>query len=406
MAERNFEDWLPAYLKYASVTEAPLKMHTWAAIGAMAGALRRRVWIDMKRFVWSPSFYIMFVARPGIVAKSTTFDIAMDLLRAVPGIKFGPNAATWQSLVTAFAGAAEAFEWPQGSGDWHTMSPITLVSSELGSLLNLQDREMVALLIELWDGKKRYEKITKMSGNDTIEMPWINIEAATTPNWLEENASDSVAGGGLFSRFIILFADKKDKYVPYVDETVNSTDMGYRAKLIQDLEYMSVNLCGPFTISPEARDWGREWYVHFWETTAARMDDRLLDAYAARKQTHLHKTAMVLSASRSDDLIIEARDLQLANCLLEDLERDMPKVFAKIGRTEDNQAVDRFIEILRRKGRIPYQDIYLVAYQHFPRQQDMDAVVHGALKAGVLKLVNVDNAVFIEVRNDTGETRG
>ena len=277
------------------------------------------------------------------------------------------------------------------------MSPITLVSSELGSLLNLQDREMIALLIELWDGKKKYEKITKMSGSDTIESPWINIEAATTPNWLEENASESVAGGGLFSRFVILYADKKDKYVPYVDETIGMEDMGYRDKLIQDLEYISLNLCGPFTISEEAREWGRDWYVRFWEESAARMDDRLLDAYAARKQTHLHKTAMILSVSRGDSLIISSEDLQTANQLLEDLEVDMPKVFARIGKTEDNLAVDRFLAVLKRQGRVPYSQVFTIAHQHFPRSQDMDSVVNGALRAGALKLVNVDNTMFIEV---------
>src|ERR1035437_4327664 len=134
---RNFPDWLAAYVKYASVTEAPKKMHTWAGIGAIAGALRRKVWIDMKRFIWTPSFYIIFVAPPGIVAKSTSIDIAMDLLRQVPGIKFGPNTVTWQALVTAFAASSESFEY---GDEWHPMSPITLVASELGSLINFQDR--------------------------------------------------------------------------------------------------------------------------------------------------------------------------------------------------------------------------------------------------------------------------
>jgi len=164
---RNFEDWIPAYIKYASVTEAPKRMHFWAAVGTIAGCLRRRVWLDMKRFQWYCSFYIIYVGPPGIVAKSTTIDIAMDLLRQVPGIKFGPNAITWQALVTAFAAASESFEF---NAEWHPMSPLTLQASELGSLLNLQDRDMVNLLIELWDGKKTYEKITKMSGNDIIEV--------------------------------------------------------------------------------------------------------------------------------------------------------------------------------------------------------------------------------------------
>lgn len=100
---RYFDNWLPAYVNYAAVTEAPRRMHFWAGVSAIAGCLRRRAWLDQKRFSWFPSFYVIFVAPPGVVSKSTTIDIAMDLLNKVPGVKFGPNAITWQALVTAFA---------------------------------------------------------------------------------------------------------------------------------------------------------------------------------------------------------------------------------------------------------------------------------------------------------------
>lgn len=392
---RQLEDWLKSYVKFASVTEAPKRMHFWSGVGAIAGALRRRVWIDMKRFLWTPSFYILFVAPPGVVAKSTTIDIAMDLLRAVPGIKFGPNAATWQSLVTAFAASAEAFEWPEHSGDWHPMSPITLVASELGSLLNLQDREMVSLLIELWDGKKRYEKITKMSGNDTIDAPWINLEAATTPHWIADNMPASTVGGGLTSRCIFVYAEEKENFVPYVDEIVQADDLEQRAALIHDLEAISM-LRGPYIISPAARDWGRCWYTRFWKDAKARMDDRMLEGYAARKQTHLHKTAMILSASRGDSLVIEQEDLELANVMLEDLEADMTKVFSRIGRSETSMQAERFISFVARKGRVPYMEAYRQIHAAFPDFRDFEGVLAGAVRSGQIELQTTAEGFYLK----------
>ena len=252
MNDRHFPDWIDAYLRYASVTEAPRRMHYWSAVGTVAGCLRRRVWLDQKRFSWYPSFYIIFVAPPGVVAKSTTIDISTDLLKQVPGIKFGPNAITWQALVSAFAAASEAFEY---QGEWHPMSPLTLVASELGSLLNLQDKDMVNLLIELWDGKRSYEKITKMSGNDTVEAPWVNLQAGTTPHWIADNMPQAMIGGGLSSRCIFVYADKKEKYVAYVDEQVNSGDDELRVKLIHDLEQISM-MTGPFSMTANARTSG------------------------------------------------------------------------------------------------------------------------------------------------------
>ena len=67
------KDWISRYLQYASVTEAPKRMHFWAAVGAVAGCLRRRVWLDQKRFSWYPSFYIVFVAPPGVVGLSLKY---------------------------------------------------------------------------------------------------------------------------------------------------------------------------------------------------------------------------------------------------------------------------------------------------------------------------------------------
>lgn len=382
---RHLENWIRTYVKdYASVTEAPKRMHFWAGVGAVAGALRRKVWIDMKRFTWTPSFYIIYVAPPGIVAKSTTADIAMELLWQVPGIKKGPNSITWQALVTAFAAASESFQYPPDSGDWHPMSPLSFVASELGSLINLQDRDMVNLLIEMWDGKKSYEKITKMSGNDVIEAPWINIQGCTTPHWIADNMPQAIVGGGLSSRCIFIFADQKEQFIAYVDEHVNSSDPQVRDDLIHDLEHISMNLCGSYVISPEARDWGRAWYEAFWKDAKSRMDDQMIEGYAARKQTHMHKLAMVLSASERDDLVITEFHLQLANTMLEDLEADMPKVFSRIGRTEQSVQAEKFIQAVHRRGKMYYEDAYKMVHAHFPDARDFEGILTGALRSGQL----------------------
>lgn len=391
MTDRHFPDWIRAYLEYASVTEAPKRMHFWAGVGAVAGALRRRVWLDMKRFQWFPSFYIIYVGPPGVVTKSTTIDISMDLLKQVPGIKFGPNAITWQALVTAFANASEAFEY---NGVWVPMSPLTLAASELGSLLNLQDRDMINLLIELWDGKKSYEKVTKMSGNDTIEAPWINLQAGTTPHWIADNMPQAMIGGGLSSRCIFVYGNTKEKYIAYVDEHVSDADPEIRLMLIQDLEKIS-QLMGEFKIAKDAREWGRAWYEAFWRDAVSRMDDQMLEGYAARKQTHLHKLAMVLSAARDDSLILTLDDLQLANTMLLDVEKDMHKVFSRIGRTEDSMQAERFIDYIERKGVVGYHEAYKMIHIYFPDFRDFEGILEGAVRSGQVTLLNTADGMML-----------
>lgn len=382
---RIFNDWLPAFVNYASVTEAPRRMHFWSGVSAIAGAIRKHAWIDMGMFIWSPCFYIVFVAPPGIVSKSTTADLALELLREVPGIKFGPDAITWQALVTSFAAASEAFEW---EGEWRPMSPLTLVATELGNLINMQDREMLTLLITLWDGRKRYTKETKMSGNDVIEAPWINMIACTTPHWISDNMPPSMIGGGLSSRCIFVYADQKEKFVANPKKHMKVDAYETRAGLIQDLEHIANNIVGPFELSSEADAWSEEWYERFWKDALSRMNDEMLQGYAARKQTHLYKLALIISASRGDSRVIEVEDIQLANVMLEQVEQDMHKVFSRIGRTEDSLQAEKLVAYLRKEKEVSYEKAYRMVHVAFPDFRNFEGILDGLIRSGQVTLGN------------------
>lgn len=390
---RHFSDWISAYVTYAGVTEAPRRMHFWCGISAIAGALRRRVWLDMRRYKVFCNMYVCLVAPPGVIAKSTSIDVAMKLLRKVPGVKFGPDTVTWPALVTAFAGASESFCFED---EWHPMSAITLEASELGSLLTPQDREQVALYITLWDGRDSYSKVTKHSGSDMVEAPWINMIAGTTPNWIADNMPKATIGGGLTSRIVFVFGDQKEKFIAFVDEYVDPTDTTVAEKLVEDLEHIATNVCGPFTISPAARAWERARYEHFWRVESLNMNSNLLEGYAARKQTHIFKTAMILSVSRGDTRQIEVEDLQLAAQMLDDLEPDMQKVFSSIGRTDESLHAERFIELVRKKGRLPYEEAYKFIHLHFPDFRDFEGILTGGIRSGQLTLVSTPDGIMLE----------
>lgn len=386
MSSRHFPNWLTAFLSYASHTEAPKIMHTWAGVSAIAGALRRKVWIDQYYYRWTPNFYIIFVAPPGVVSKSTTADVALSLLRDVPGIKFGPDVVTWQSLVTSFANACEQFEY---MGDWHPMSAMTLVSSELGNLVNMQDKEMINLLIDLWDGRKSLEKQTKMSGVDIIEAPWINIIGCTTPHWIADNMPAAVVGGGFTSRCVFIYTEKKEKFVAYPADFVPAGIEELRGKLVADLEHISLNLCGEYRLTPTAKAWGEEWYQRLW--TADKDSGVINDqgsGYKARKQTHTHKLAMILAAAQRDELIITDEDLMLADTLLTSVEADMAKVFSRIGRSEDSLQAEKLIDYIREKGAagVAYDEAYRSIHAYFPDARDFEGIISGAVRSGQVKL--------------------
>ena len=380
---RHFDDWLTAYMDYAGYGEAPRHMHFWAGVSAMAGALRRKVWIDQAYFKWHPNFYIVLVAPPGIVSKSTTAGISMSLLRKVPGVRFGPDVVTWPALIESFAASTEGFEH---EGMVHVMSALTLESSEFGNLLDPQDKAMVDLLVALWDGKPgTFEKKTKSSGNDSVENPWINLIACTTPSWIAGNFPEYMIGGGFTSRCIFVYADKKAKYVAYPGLSVPDNMEQTAEKLIEDLTHIS-SLAGAYTLSPAAIHWGEAWYQRHYTLRPANLDDDRFGGYIARKQTHIHKLALILAASGGDSRIITPEHLEVADSMVTDLEPDMQFVFSKIGKSDAAFYAERLVNFVHAHTKLPYHEAYRHVHSYFPSMRDFEDVLAGCVRAGYIRM--------------------
>lgn len=392
MSKRHFGNWIQAFMEYAAFSEAPKHMHFWTAVSTIAGALRRKVWIDMAYFQWHPNFYIILVAPPGIVSKSTTAGIGMSLLKRVPDIKFGPDVVTWQALVTGFAEATMAFEY---KSEYHPMSAMTIESSEFGNLLNPQDKEMVDLLVSLWDGKPgAFEKKTKGSGNDTVENPWINLIACTTPAWIAGNFPEYMIGGGFTSRCIFVYADKKAQLVAYPSELVPANLKQLAQHLVEDLSQISM-LVGEYKLTPDALKWGKAWYAEHYASKHLHLDEDRFGGYLARKQTHIHKLAMILAAAEGEVMSITAEHLALANQMVTDLEPDMQFVFSKIGKSEDAVYAERLIWYVTKRGGCPYSEAYRFVHAHFPKMSDFEGVITGAVRSGYLVLKQQGTEMFL-----------
>lgn len=387
MAKRHFPDWIKAFMEYASYGEAPAHLYFWTAVSTMAGCLRRNVWLDQAYFKWHPNFYILLVAPPGIVSKSTTAGIGMDLLKRVPGINFGPSVVTMQALLGAMAAVSEDPKLEDGTFG-ATQSALTIESSEFGNLLNPQDKDMVDMLVNLWDGKEgELKKETKHSGNDTVTNPFLNIIACTTPAWIAGNFPEYMIGGGFTSRCVFVYADQKARYVAYPGLDVPASMADTATKLVEDLIQIS-KIHGEFRMTPDAIQWGKAWYEKLYKERPINLDDARFGGYIARKQSHLHKLAMVLSAAEDSNLFLTAEHMSLADNMLADLEPDMSMVFSKIGKSEESVYIDRMVELVHRRGPagMPYWEVYKTVHMYFPSMRDFEDLMSGCIKAGFLKL--------------------
>lgn len=393
MASRRLKHWLKAYLQYTSYNESPDIFHFWTGIGTLAGALRRKVYIDQEYFQWTPNFYIIFVAPSGVVSKSTTIHIGLSLLREISDIHFGPNAITWQALVSALAASTQGIQMDDGS--IYPMSCLTFGSSEFGTLLDPRDRAMVDLLVDLWDGQQGvWRKMTKSAGDDAIANPWLNILACTTPTWMAENIPKSMIGGGFTSRCVFVYADKKRQLVAYPKLAVPQNINKLKEDLIHDLEAISI-LKGEFELTADAIEYGIEWYKNLHDNPPLELIQSGFDGYLARKQGHIHKVAMVLSASQRDNLVIEKNDLEAASILADELEQYMPLVFKAIRTTPVMENAERIVDMVKSHKSLTRTALYRQFFHIMPVREFNEAL-DSAVHAGILQIEQRGSTIYIK----------
>jgi len=380
---RNLSDWLQGYIEYTANLEAPEKFHFWTGVATIAGALQGKCWVDMGKWKWKPNFYIIFVAPPGIIGKSTTADVGIGLLRDIDGIHFGPMSATWQALLDSFLESGESFPMPDGS--FVESASITFAISELGVFLDPQNREQMDLLVHMWDGwEVPLERRTKGDGKLTIKNPWLNMIACTTPAWISEHFPEYAIGGGFTSRTVFLFGDHKRKLIAYPSRVKGAQYApAFRQLLIDDLKSIA-RLNGEFKLTEKAYQWGEVWYENHWMDLPEHLKDERMSGYVARKQTQMHKLAMVLSAARREDMIITENELKTAEAFIGGLEQDSPRIFNRISDSKEARYADVVFSFIKRLGKVKKRELWRKVF-HAMSLTDFENSLNAVIGTGYVR---------------------
>lgn len=396
---RHFSNWLKAYCAFTSSSEAPLDFHFWTGVSTIAAVLRRRVWKDELHFKWTPNFYIIFVGPAGVVTKSTTLNIGYKLLRQLKDkqgnqiVHFGPDSMTWHGLAQDFdkATAYHSYKDPQGKDEKILMSPLTCSISELGTFLRPDDTGLISFLTDVWDGKERpFLHTTKSSGKIEIQNAWLNVIGATTPAWLQNNFPASLISEGIGSRIIFIYADQKRHLTAYPSRAAKPLDHALQERqLLEDLAEMS-KMIGPYDLTDEAYDWGEKWYKAHNSTRSPAMASGRYGGYLARKQTHLHKLAMILAAAQRDALTITRDDLIQAETILGSAEASMIKVFESVGVVDEAKHIAELVAFVKAHKWITARDLYRLCY-NIMSERDFKQAIKISVDGELLEVVRRGN---------------
>lgn len=387
---RKLLNWLQGFIELGHVGEAPDHVLFWSGVSAVAGALGRKCWFDQLTFNWFPNMFVVIVAPPGVIAKTTNAGLAMRILKKVDGVHIGPNVTTWQALVSSFEKAMRLVEY--SPGDTVETFSLTIDSGELGNLVSTDDRQMMDMLNTLWDCGS-VDKATKADGNERVEYPFLNLIGCTTPSWISDNIPAYMIDGGLVSRIVWVYAEDKRQEIMYPGRQI-SKELWHdhhtlKRYLLDDLNTIG-RLEGEFDITPDAVDWGIDWYKRHNLAHGKGKDDSRLGGFHARKPTHLHKLAMVLSASRGDSLTITREDLQEAEHHISSLESTLLSIFSRIGKTATSNVSDRLVDFIARHGvqGVTYEEAYFYVRGNLPMPKDFEELLKGLRRGGMIEVVS------------------
>jgi hypothetical protein len=331
--KRHLPDWLEGYLKYTENSEPPRLFRTWVALSVIAAALKRKCRLPWGMITFFPNMYVVLVAPPGKARKGTAMGPGLTFLNEL-GIKLAAEATTREALIRYLNGCNDTIVHPDGASEFH--ASLTIYSEELTVFLGYQNRQLISDLTDWYDCRQRWTYRTKHEGTDDIVGVWVNLLGATTPDMIQTSMPLETVGGGLASRIIFVYEQRKEKVIPVTFLTDEEVELG--KELMKDLEQIHI-LQGNYTITSEFLDLWIDWYSAQ-EDNPPFTDDKF-SGYTERRPAHLLKLSMILNASRTNSMLMDTEDLQRALKILTLTEVKMPYTFGGVGRSNISDVIHK-----------------------------------------------------------------
>lgn len=365
--QRNFSNWIEAFLELTEHSEPPTSFRKWTAISTIAACLQRKTHIMFEGPQY-PNMYIILVSPGGRARKGTAMKYGRYFLEKT-GVKLAAEDPTRQAVIRRMRLSLKTVNTGEGT---IAHSSLTVFSDEFSVFLS-SDEKLIPSLCNWFDCPDYWEYETKdTSKTDKVEKVFFNLIGGTTPENIQTYMPPEVIGSGLISRLIFVYEDNKGKIVHLppdvntslfeieIEDPVSEKMNEMRDKLEEDL-FRIMSMKGEFVMTEGFAD---RWIMFREEHEKNPMFmNSPLRHYNERRPIHLLKLSMIVSAARKSDMIIDEKDFEYALTALKEVEPKMPLAFEGVGRSDIVKVVPIIIKILAGEKQIKLSELLNRTYR-------------------------------------------
>ena len=343
---RNLPNWLDSYVELQQNTEPAKIFDTWVGYSVIAAALRRKTYLQLGRLTYYPNLYIVLVANPGVARKTQAIKFGTAFLETIPEIQCCADSATKEAMTDDIQNSALDELLEDGTTLRH--SSLNIISKEFESFLGQkkENTRMLTALTDLFDCPSEWSSRTRHTTSNAIIRPWINLLAATTPDSLASSLPASAIGGGLTSRILFVWAEKKKKSVAI--PIMTPAEEKLKGLLEQDL-YQISRISGEYQMSEPCKLKWIDWYNAYDEDEGGDRicTDNSFSGWYSRKPTYIIKLSLIRAASTSQSLTINWEHIDSAIAAINQVEHVMGNAFKAIGKSEITSEVDTVFQLVK-----------------------------------------------------------
>jgi len=330
-------------MEYTFNSEPPDSFRLWSGISVIASALERKCRLDYGRLTFYPNMYIVLVGPSG-TRKGTAMQPAQELIEEL-GVNLAAEAITREALIRELRECGTVAK-NHDTGELVPHASLTIFSPELVVFFGYNNPQLLTDLTDWYDCRRRWTYRTKNVGTDEIINLWVNLIGATTPELVRTAMPLTAVGGGLTSRICFIYEHHKGKTVPC--PFLSDEEVKLKQFLIHDLQIIH-SMVGRFMPTKAWVDTYVEWYLEQ-DANPKYGEESRLSGYQERRPNHVIKLSIILSASRTSNMIVDKCDMDRAIKILEDAEIKMAQTFSGVGRLDHSDLLQSVMrEVAMRK---------------------------------------------------------